>query len=257
MTDHAPRSEPERSGAAWQESDSARFLDLGLVYTPRRYEIRDAFLDLIPATADEAFQGVEIGIGQGWLTDAMLQRFPRARMIGLDGSETMLVAASQLLAPHGDRVELRRFALEDPSWLDDLPSGLRCVVSSLVIHHLEDAGKAALFRRIYDRLAPGGALLIADLVAPTSEWGRRHMAKAWNEVVEEQSLEYAGGRQAYEQFIADRWNIYEYPVDPDEGDRPAPLVEQLTWLSEAGFTGIDVWWARAGHALFGGYRPAR
>ena len=46
---------------------------------------------------------------------------------------------------------------------------------------------------------------------------------------------------------------YDYP-DPGF-DIPSPLIDHFTWLREAGFTGIDCFWSRAGHALYGGYRP--
>jgi SAM-dependent methyltransferase len=239
----------------WEESDSARFIDLGRIYTPRRDELRDAFLDLIPAKTDEAFTGVELGTGQGWLTEAILRRYPNARMIGLDGSETMLRATAETLSPYPGRYELRPFRLEEGDWLPALPDGLRCVVSSLVIHHLHGPQKAALFRDLFAKLAPGGALLIADVVEPTSVWGRRHMANAWNTDVEFQSVEYGGDRRAFDQFVADKWNLYEFPVDEDDIDHPSTLPEQFGWMVEAGFEGVDAFWVRAGHALFGGYKP--
>jgi putative PIN family toxin of toxin-antitoxin system len=239
----------------WQESDSARFIDLGRIYTPRRDELRDAFLDLIPAEAGDRFTGVEIGTGQGWLTEAILRRFSAARMIGLDGSETMLRATEATLAPYPGRFEVRAFRLEDAGWVEGLPGGLCCVVSSLVIHHLHGPEKAALFRALYGKLAAGGALLIADVMESTSAWGRRHMANAWNAEVEYQSIEYGGDRRAYDQFVADHWNMYEYPLEEDDIDHPSALPEQLAWMVEAGFEGVDAFWVRAGHALFGGYKP--
>lgn len=42
--------------------------------------------------------------------------------------------------------------------------------------------------------------------------------------------------------------------DADDIDFPSTLPEQLGWLVDAGFVGVDVFWARAGHALFGGFR---
>lgn len=242
------------SANVWKEETSQHFIDLGRIYTPRRDELRDAFLDLIPAEADDAFTGVEIGTGQGWLTAAILGRFPNARMIGLDGSETMLRATETSLAPYPGRFDLRPFRLEDDAWITALPDGLRCIVSSLVIHHLKGPDKAALFHALHTKLAPGGALLIADVMEPTSHWGRRHMAHAWNTDVEYQSVELGGDRRAYDQFVADHWNLYQYPPDTDDIDFPSTLPEQLGWLSDAGFVDVDVFWVRAGHALFGGYR---
>jgi SAM-dependent methyltransferase len=239
----------------WREADSARFIDLGRVYTPRRDELAEAFCDLIPAGEDDAFAGVEIGTGEGWLTEAILRRYARATMIGLDGSETMLHATEQRLAPFPGRFELRPFRLEDGTWIAALPDGLRCVVSSLVIHHLDGPGKAALFRALPDKLEPGGALLICDVVEAANEWGRRHLARAWNADVARQSREFGGDDAAFRQFVADEWNFYEFPVAEDDIDHPSTTVDQLRWLENAGFTGVDVFWARAGHVLFGGYAP--
>src|SRR5947209_19864693 len=78
------------SGIAWREADSQRFIELGQIYTPARDEIRETILDLIPAEQDEPFLAVELGVGGGWLSEAILERFPAARVMGLDGSPTML-----------------------------------------------------------------------------------------------------------------------------------------------------------------------
>src|SRR5919109_2622459 len=169
--DPEPRSAmSQNSVGAWKESDSELFLDFGRVLTPARHEIERAFLDLIPARQDEAFLFVDIGTGQGWLSEALLRHFRAARVIALDGSDTMLRHAGQTLAPFSDRVELRRFRLEDPNWPVRLEDGVRCFISSLVIHHLDDSEKRALYGALYQRLESGGGLLIADLIAPASEW---------------------------------------------------------------------------------------
>ncbi|MFL5759831.1 MAG: class I SAM-dependent methyltransferase [Thermomicrobiales bacterium] len=238
----------------WTEAASQHFIDLGRIYTPRRDEIARAFVDLIPANEDEAFLGAELGTGQGWLTTAILRNYPHAKMIGLDGSEVMLAATKETVGSYGDRFEGRLFRLEESDWIESLPDGLRGIVSSLVIHHLEGPGKRALFRALFAKLGPGGGLLINDVMEPASAWGRRHWARAWNADVERQSHELGGDGSAFDAFVADKWNVYEYPTPEDDIDHPSTVVEQLTWLAEAGFTSIDVWWARAGHVLFGGYK---
>jgi tRNA (cmo5U34)-methyltransferase len=246
---------PPSDDNTWQESASELFIDMGRVFTPARHEIARAMLDLMPARLDEPFLAVDIGTGQGWLSAAVLEHFAAARVIALDGSPTMLRHAGELLAPFSGRFSLRQFRLEDPRWLAELESGVRCFMSSLVIHHLDGDEKLALFGDIYRHLEPGGALLIADVVAPTSEPGRRHMARAWDDDVQRQSLEYTGDLRAYDSFLEQHWNMYAYPDDPpDLIDKPSTLPDQIRWLEEAGFAGVDVFWARAGHALFGGYK---
>ena len=235
----------------WGEEESKTFIEFGRAMVPGREEVEGAFLDLIPAEPGESFFGVEVGVGAGWLSSAVLREFPEARMLGLDGSQDMLQQAAKTLDGYGERVELRRFRLEDPSWANGLPEA-RVFVSSLVFHHLNATGKRDLFARLFDRLEPGGALLFADVMEPRTELARGHYARAWEEEIRRRSEEIHGDGRAHEFFVRERWNVYDYP---DPMDMPSTLPEQLRWMEEAGFEGTDVFWARAGHALLGGYKP--
>jgi len=245
-TNHA-----DEASGVWGEDESKVFVEFGRAMVPGREEIERTILDLIPAETDEPFLGAEIGTGAGWLSAAVLRKFPKARIVGLDGSPEMLRTAAGLLAPYGDRAELRRFRLEEPSWTDGLPPA-RVFLSSLVLHHLDGAGKRELFGRLLERLEPGGALVFADVMEPRTERARRHFGRAWEGEIRRRSEEIHGDGRAHEYFVGECWNIYDHP---DPSDKPSTLPEQLRWMEEAGFEGVDVYWARAGHALLGGYRP--
>ncbi len=239
--------------AGWKETDSEAFARLGEIFTPGREEIEGVILDHIPAERDELFLVVDIGCGSGWLGAEVLREFPNARLLALDGSEEMLRHAGEYLAEFEERVGLRTFRLEDPEWMAGIEDDVRCFISSLVIHHLDGAGKRDLFSGIFERLEPGGAFLYADIVEEKSEFGRRHMARAWNEEVERRSLELTGDDRAHRFFVDEGWNMYEHP---DPMDKPSGTAEQLRWLEAAGYSGVDVPWAKAGHAVFCGYKLA-
>ena len=236
----------------WNEDESKIFIDQGKIFTPRRDELRDAFLDLIPAELDDTFQVVELAPGAGWLSAAILERFPNASVLALDGSEEMLTETARALEPFPGRWETRTFQLLDTDWRAALPHDLRAIVSSLAIHHLKGTAKRDLFADLHSHLAPGGALLIADLIEPVSPSALHHIARAWDEDVERQSIELSGSPTTWEYFRDDHWNIYTYP--DLEMDFPSPLVDQIDWLRETGYTRIDIPWARAGHTLIAAYR---
>jgi SAM-dependent methyltransferase len=235
----------------WSEDSSRQFIDLGHIYTPARDEVQQAILDLMPADHDEAFLVVELGVGSGWLSAAILEHFPAASVLGLDGSPTMLRESEARLQPYAGRITLRPFRLEDRSWLAEIGHNVRCFLSSLVIHHLDADGKQTLYRDLYEHLGAGGAMLIADLVAPSSERERLYMARAYTAEVQRQSLEFTGSLQAYQQFLHDQWNWFEHP---DPMDMPSTVHDHLRWLDEAGFATVNAFWQRAGHAIYGGYK---
>ncbi len=239
---------------AWTEESSRQFIELGRVFTPSRDEIRDTIVSLIPAIENEPFLAVELGVGEGWLSEAILRRFPAAHVLGLDGSDSMLRATGARLRPHAGRYELRSFRLEDRDWRDQCGDDVCCFVSSLVLHHLDMEQKRELYHDLYSRLADGGALLIADVVEPRSEWERRYMARAWDVEVRRQSEVFTGTLDAYLQFVESDWNLYEHP---DPLDMPSSVADHLAWLAESGFTGTSIFWLRAGHAVFGGYKRSQ
>lgn len=239
----------------WNEGDSLTFLDHSEVFVPGRAEQIASLLHLIPAQLDEVFTVVELAAGGGVLARAILERFPSCQYVALDGSAVMRQRLGEALISFGDRLEVRPFELAEQEWSNALPVPLRCVLSSLAVHHLSDEGKRQLFRNMYARLEPGGALLLADIVRPATPHIAELYARQYDEIVRSQSLAAFGDLRGYEQFQELKWNyfIYDY-ADPDSYDQPSLLSDQLLWLREAGFGQADCYWMQAGHAIYGGYK---
>jgi tRNA (cmo5U34)-methyltransferase len=249
-----PAERPDRK-SAWDESDSREFLDGGRFFVPDREEQIETLCAAIPRPAG-AVHLVELCCGEGLLSAALLRRFAACRVLALDGSPAMLEAARRTAAAvpgAADRFEAALFDLADRSWRS-FPWPVHAFVSSLAIHHLDGAGKRELYADLARALAPGGAIVVADLVEPSSPESRTLAAGAWDEAVRRRALAIAGHLGPYETFRAERWNFYADP-EPDPADRPSPLFDQLRWLAEAGLTGVDVFWMKAGHAVFGAQKP--
>src|SRR5216684_3744954 len=96
----------ERQARGWTETDSQVFIDDGAVFVPGREEQIATLRALIPARADEAFTVAELGAGGGVLARAVLEAFPRARYLALDGSPAMRARLGETLARQGARVEV-------------------------------------------------------------------------------------------------------------------------------------------------------
>jgi L-threonylcarbamoyladenylate synthase len=153
---------------------------------------------LVDATGTGARQILELGTGTGITSELLLERHPEARLVGLDLSPVMLEAARARLP--AERVELRVGSIEG-----DLPHGeFDLVASALAVHHLDGAEKADLFRRLRQRLAPGGRFVLGDLIVPEDPADART------------------------------------PQTPGF-DKPSTIEEQLAWLGEARFDARVVW----------------
>ncbi|HEV7518999.1 MAG TPA: class I SAM-dependent methyltransferase [Thermoanaerobaculia bacterium] len=240
---------PDDAKASWDEADSQDFIDYGAFFVPDREEQIAILCDLVPPAAPGAAGThlVELCCGEGLLSGALLERFPEAQVHAYDGSTAMLETAAARLARHGERFAVQQFDLADRGWRH-FPWPVHAVLSSLAVHHLDGPGKAALFADLHAALAPGGVLLLADLVLPVHAQGHAVAARCWDEAVRQRA---GGDPTPYEIFRREGWNYY---TDPDPLDRPSPLFAQLQWLAAAGFSGVDVFWMKAGHAIYGGIK---
>jgi tRNA (cmo5U34)-methyltransferase len=231
----------------WTEEDSSRFRDLGAVAVPRRREMMGAIVSLAPFDATDRFRIVELGAGDGLLSHELLQAFPNATILALDGSPSMRDAATIRLAPFGDRAKVRPFDLATLDWWD-LMHGADLVVSSMCLHYLNDAKKQYLYKAVADRLSARGALLIADRILPLHPASHRFATSAWERSAREQ----ADALHAPELFarLIDR-DHFQFS---DRGGQLAALFHHLVWLKHAGFAAVECFWMYAGHAVYGGFK---
>ncbi len=237
----------------WTDEDTAAYLSNEDLFVPERErQIGIVVQRVLDVTGDEP-RVVELCSGSGRLARALLDSRDDLQLIAYDGSRTMLGRTSESAGPHGARLTTRLFQLESSAWRT-IDQPMDAVVSSLAIHHLDGSEKQALFAYVRSILKPGGVFVVADLVEPASDSGRRLLAQQWDEEVERRSKDLLGGLQGLERFRALAWNYYEL-TEPDPVDKPSRLADQLDWMRAAGFTEVDLHWCLAGHAIFSGVRP--
>lgn len=126
------------------------------MWDPSQYShFRDArkrpFFELLARVPVSAPRFVaDLGCGTGDLTLTLAERWPSARVVGVDSSEPMIAEALRRSASGSVRFELADLA----GWAPSEP--LDVLVSNAALHWLPD--HAALLSRLVGMLAPGGVL---------------------------------------------------------------------------------------------------
>jgi trans-aconitate 2-methyltransferase len=107
----------------------------------------------MPLRGDETV--LDAGCGPGGITEALIDRLPQGRVIGVDASPTMVEAArKRLAAAHKDD----RVRLEVADLLDlDLDERVDAVLSTATFHWISDHDR--LFARLRAALRDGGRLV--------------------------------------------------------------------------------------------------
>ncbi len=107
-----------------------------------------AVLDRLSLRGDETV--LDAGCGSGRITETLIERLPRGKVIAVDASASMVAAARERLGPDADirRADLLELELEEP---------LDAILSTATFHWILDHER--LFARLHAALAPGGRLL--------------------------------------------------------------------------------------------------
>jgi trans-aconitate 2-methyltransferase len=125
----------------WDPNQYLKFAD---------HRLRPALDLLSRVQVDEPGSVFDLGCGAGNVTKLLAERWPKARVTGVDSSMAMLEKA-RAAAPRIAFVQA-----ELASWRAPEPAGV--IYSNAALHWLE--GHEALFPRLLEQLAPGGMLAI-------------------------------------------------------------------------------------------------
>jgi trans-aconitate 2-methyltransferase len=155
---------------------------------------------------------LDAGCGSGRVTKLLADRLPGGRVIGVDGSESMIAEAREALASYEDRVS---FVHSDLLKLD-LPEPVDAVFSNAVFHWIFDHD--ALFLRLRETLKPGGRL--------AAQCGGEGNVANWVEAVKR-----ASEREPFARYLTDRPEPWHY----------ATVDETEARLERAGFADVRCW----------------
>jgi trans-aconitate 2-methyltransferase len=143
----------QRPDAAWDPATYLRYAG----------ERARPFVDLLAhVRAGSPGVVVDLGCGEGALTASLAQRWPEARVVGVDSSPEMLAAAAEHAEP--GRVSFEQGDVRD--WRPHAPVDV--LVTNAVLHWVPE--HPDLLRRWAGELAPGGELAVqvpGNFRAPT------------------------------------------------------------------------------------------
>ena len=192
---------------------------------PYYEEMLEAAVLSLPFHPESEVKVVDLGTGTGIFAWRVRHRYPRCHLLCVDMTEEMLAVARQRFGP-GQGIEF----LHKDFYHLELPPERDAVVSSLALHHLiTDDDKKAFYRKVFECLKEGGVFVTADAVLSSDDWMEDLYMRRWREFMA-LSL-----KDAEIESILERYR---------REDSLPHLMDQLRWLSEVGFSKVDVVWKR-------------
>jgi tRNA (cmo5U34)-methyltransferase len=217
--------------------------DIYIVERRRMFGILRSFMGHFLSSSGKHI--LDLGCGDGILTEELLQVDGSLLVTLLDGSDDMLAKARQRFEKFGD-FRYVRASFQELLEKDVLSGRYALAVSSMAIHHLTLGEKIMLFRKIHALLEDGGYFVNIDVVLPPTEALDQWYMKLWKEWMDNKRS-YLGLQDEPSEYIINRYK--------DLGEnKPDTLEAQLRALHEIGFTEVDCYYKYGIFSVYGGKR---
>lgn len=235
--------------SAWADNKFAQnYLDKADIYVLERRKMFWFVSSLVShfRHGKENIKLLELGCGDGALTEELLETNNGVSATLLDGGEGMIQRAKERLKGY------QNTAFIQATFQDLLGGKIKLetydfIVSSMAIHHLEMDEKAHLFRHIASWLKQGGHFVDVDVVLPPSEELEEWYFDIWKDWLAHMMSQYNIRDEVPEDLI----RRYK---DPLSMNKPDTLGDQLRALESAGFVDVDCYFKNGVFVVFGGVR---
>jgi len=217
------------------------------VMHPNRHKMVDIALEILPFDPREPITALDLGTGTGFFTAKFLERYPQARVISVDGSNSMVELARTRLATRVERVDFRIGDFRKLQAIVPESAQGEVAFSSYALHHLNHGEKREVISQALRFLKPGGWLINADIVSNES--------KVIEERVQQVRVEGIVRRgHAIDPRFRDAASTREFldQLEATDGDQPLTLAQDLQVFREAGFIHSSVLWSEYREVVIGG-----
>ncbi len=165
---------------------------------------------------------LDLGVGNGNSMAEVLPVFPNAQYTMLDASPEMLSIAEKRFEGYNTN------SIE--SYFSDYEYGeskYDYIIAGFSLHHCDANEKKQLFHKLYQTLKHNGVFSFSDLCINKTDSEHQQLLQEWKEFI----LKYAN---------EDKWLWLKEHYEAF--DRPSRFEDQKSWLLEAGFSNMDIYW---------------
>lgn len=177
--------------------------------------------ELLPENLDEQLRILDLGCGNGVLSELALKKLPNAYVVGFDLTPKMLEAYEENLSAYQGRYELM---LGDYRF-DSIGSNYDIVLAGLTLQHLTWGERKDFYKLIYTILNQNGSFILNDIIIDKDWDTRKFQYSSWMQFIS------ANGEDP--EFWLDKHLTKDYPVT---------LEDHFQWLEQAGFAKMDCYW---------------
>ena len=208
--------------------------------------LQNEVFNILGFDSNKKFIAIDLGAGSGIFLEKVLSIYPNAICYWIDYSLDFLKVAQTRLERFKGRVIYIHSALEK-NWETELEFKPDLIFSMSAIHHLENFEKKELYKKCFQLLNENGWFFNADEMKTMYKEPYKNSLIYWaNYVTASKVIVPVELKPYYDKWNShfDNWklrNIDNFSLPKYKGDDlHENFIDQLNWLSDAGFKNQDI-----------------
>ena len=186
-------------------------------------ELHESVVNSLPFNSGMKLNIVDLGSGTGHGMRLILNKFPQAKVTGIDFSLRMISKSQTNLIEFRDQFKLINKDFNKVDFENDYDA----IVSAVTIHNSAHEQKKELFKKIYGSLKKGGVFVNGDFIEGETE----EISKKYQELYRDYLKSNLIGHEL------EVWLRHAFVED-----KPMKLSEQFRILHTAGFKEVKLVW---------------
>lgn len=210
--------------------------DMDLMH-PNRLKMVQITLEFLLLNTQDKLKGLDLGIGTGFFTLEFFKKFPKSKIIGIDGAKAMIDLSKIRLKHLLNKIEFIVGDFRDLKNLISDINDLDVVISSYALHHLNYNEKVDVLKILKNKLKNNGWFINADIIKAKSQLIEERIQKIRvNGIIHRAK----GKDPRFINFESTRKFLDD--LEMNEKDQPLTLSIDLEILNKVGFKNIDLLW---------------
>lgn len=202
---------------------------------PQYLEQHQIIFDLLPED-DKEYRALDLGCGNGILSELVFRKLPNAYVVGFDLTENMLTAFEKKLSAHTGKFSV----VQGDYRTDAFGNGYDIILASLTMHHLTRKERELFYHKLYSALNSNGLLIARDIIIDENQSVAQEQYSYWKRFMQSQGED------------PEFWYAKH-----TEKDCPVTLTDHFSWLRRAGFSQVACQWRLYNFAITTARRCAR
>lgn len=186
-------------------------------------ELHNVLVNAIPFDSNKNLNILDLGSGTGHGMSLVLRKFPKAKIMGIDFSNKMIVKSKKNLRNFGNRFGLIEKDFNEVEFGDKYDA----IISAIAIHNSTHQEKDRLLKKIYKSLKKNAVLINGDFIEGETPEVNQLYQKVYREFLEKN-------------LSGDELKVWLRHAF--EEDMPMKLSEQLKLLNKHLFGEVSLVW---------------